>query len=124
MDYDLYLGVWQNDYCIRCGGCCFVCATYQREFYKPRDTLCERLVINPELNNTSCILRGQPDQPELCQGYSCWVREDYSYRDSMGVYQRLLIARAVLDVLKIEPVKNAQNIRDFLEILWQKTRRR
>lgn len=117
MEYNLDLGVWQTEHCIRCGGCCYVAAVHDGIIRKERDIMCENLIINQDANNTSCSLHDTENKPDRCRLYFCGKKDDY--HATMGENERLLVARAVLDIFKIKPVPKAEEIRGTLESLCE-----
>lgn len=116
VNYDFNLSVWQTEECTRCGGCCYVCVVGNEHYLKLNNTLCDKLIVNLSTNNTSCRNYDQTEQPKACREYFCGrgkIQDLYA-----EVFGRLLIARVVLDVFQLKPVKNAEEIRGELEEIY------
>ncbi len=109
-DYDFRLGVWQTDCCARCGGCCYVSAIH--EIGKKGKEKCKYLTVNYD-KNTSCVLHGSKNQPYVCKSFSCVGKGRNN--SSFGPHERLLIAEAASDILKIKPVNNFKEILNMLK---------
>ncbi len=103
MDYDMNLGVWQTEDCVRCGGCCTVARIQDDCVEKPWDSRCQNLQIDRE-EGTSCLLHND-GKPRACSDFFC-SQWDPQYR--------LLVADVVLDDYQMKPVENAEEIRDTL----------
>ena len=79
-----------------------------------RDDFCPELIILEKEDKAYCAIHSH-NKPPLCDRYFCGVLGDIDGMRGMGILERYLVMSAVLDIFKIKPVPNAEEIREVFK---------